>query len=424
MGAYDDSRLNRDDSDIGALPQFTKIYSRRINARIGERINMDYQKSLLGLINSIISKFGLVPLHEPLPKTYLGQKFENAKRVVFILVDAMGYEEALNIYENSNFKYITRPKKISSVFPSTTVNALTTLSTAASPIEHGMLGYILYLKEFGTLANMIELSAIGMAHDSLVSRGANPSNFLGVPTIYESLRNYGANPLVIVPGYLKESGLSKMHHHGSPIQGCIDLIDMMIKLRTNIESERFSYIYVYWPMVDSMGHIYGPHSEEYMEESKFVLNTFENLVYEKLTDKMRDETTFIITADHGQIQSPWQHEYRITSDDEFVSTLELIPTGEPRVMYLYTKDPQRTIEEGEKVFGSTVEFHSSSELLEKGFFGPGNPNPKSKLRIGDLVAIPKDDYSFSVKYTGNEHQMKGKHGGLSHDEMDIPLFVI
>lgn len=387
-------------------------------------MKIDYQKSLLGLINSVTSKFGLVPLHETLPKTYLGSKFVDAKRVVFILVDAMGYEMALNLYETSNFKYITRPRKISSVFPSTTVNALTTISTAASPIEHGMLGYILYLKEFGTLANMIEFSPIGMSHDSLISRGANPSNFLGVPTIYESLRNYGANPLVIVPSYLKESSLSKIHHHGSSIQGCVDLIDMMIKLRINIESEKFSYIYTYWPMVDSMGHIYGPNSEEYMEESKFVLNTFEKLVYEKLTDKIRDETVFIITADHGQISTPWQHEYHITSNDEFVSTLEILPTGEPRVMYLYTKDLQKTIEAGEKVFGSTVEFHSSLELLENGFFGPGNPNQKSKLRIGDLIAIPKYDYSFSVKYTGNEHQMKGKHGGLSQYEMDIPLFVI
>ncbi len=387
-------------------------------------MRLDYERSLLGLINSIISKFGVVPLHKPLPKEYLGPKFESAKRVVMILIDAMGYNTALSLYQRSDFKYIGKPQKISSIFPSTTVNVLTTLATAASPIEHGMLGYILYLKEFGTLANMIEFSPIGMPRDTLISRGANPSNFLDVNTIYESLRNYGANPLIIIPSSFKESGLSKIHHRGSAVQGYFDIVDMMVKIRNNIESEKFSYIYAYWPMVDAMGHIYGPNSEEYIEGSKIVLKVFEDIVYERLPDKLKDETVFIITADHGQIHTPWQHEYHIKSEDEFVSTLQILPSGEPRIMYLYTKDPKKTIEEGERKFGVNVEFFPSLDLLNDGLFGPGTPNPKSIMRIGDLIAIPRGDYSFVVKYTGNEHQMKGKHGGLSNEEIDIPLFVI
>ncbi len=387
-------------------------------------MKVDYEKSILGLINSIISKFGVVPLHKPLPKAYLGEKFEDAKKVVMILVDALGYDAALNVFQRSKFKYIGEPKKISSIFPSTTVNVLTTLATAASPVEHGMLGYILYLKEFGTIANMIDFSPIGMSRDSLISRGANPSNFLNVNTIYEPLRNYGASPLIIIPSSFKESGLSKIHNHGSAVQGYFDIIDMMIKIRSSLESEKFSYIYAYWPMVDAMGHIYGPTSEEYIEESTFVLKTFEDIVYERLPDKLKNDTVFIITADHGQIHTPWQHEFHIKSEDEFVSTLQILPTGEPRIMYLYTKDPQKTIEEGERIFGSNVDFYPSETLLNEGLFGPGNPNLKYITRIGDLIAIPRGDYSFVVKYTGNEHQMKGKHGGLSQEEMDIPLFVI
>ncbi|HEU23743.1 MAG: hypothetical protein C0176_05345 [Mesoaciditoga sp.] len=387
-------------------------------------MKIDYEKSLLGLINSIVAKFGLLPFHKPLPSNCFGEKFQNSKRVVLILVDALGYEQAKKVASNANLKYIGKPQKIFSVFPSTTVNALTTLSTARSPIEHGMLGYILYLKEFGTLANMIDFSPIGMTRDSLISRGANPSSFVSVPTIYESLRNYGVNPLIIIPSSFKESGLSKLHNRGSAVQGYLDLVDMMIKLRKTLESERFSYIYVYWPMVDAMGHTYGPNSEEYFEEAKEVFELFESLVYERLPSNIKDETVFLITADHGQIHTPWQHEYKINPEDEFVSTLQILPSGEPRVMYLYTKDPAKTIEKGKKIFGSNVEFVPSMKMVEEGLFGPGVADPRSILRIGDLIAFPRDDYSFSVKYTGNEHQMKGKHGGLSDQEIDIPLFVI
>lgn len=387
-------------------------------------MKINYERSLLGLINSIVAKFGLLPFHKVLPTSYFGEKFQSSKRVVLFLVDALGYECSRRVVSDSDLKYIRMPEKIFSVFPSTTVNALTTLSTGRSPIEHGMLGYILYLKEFGTLANMIEFSPLGMERDALISRGANPSSFLGVPTIYESLRNYGVNPLIVIPSSFKESGLSKLHNRGSAVQGYLDVVDMMIKLRKNLESEKFSYIYVYWPMVDAMGHTYGPNSEEYLQEAKVIFKLFESLVYDELPMDLRDETTFIITADHGQIHTPWQHEYKISPEDEFVSTLQILPTGEPRLMYLHTKDPSKTIEEGKNFFGPNVEFVPSLKLLEDGYFGPGLQDPRVISRIGDLVAIPKEDYSFSVKYTGNEHQMKGKHGGLSDQEMDIPLFVI
>lgn len=75
-------------------------------------MRIDYESSLLGLINSIISKFGVVPLHKPLPKEYLGPKFESAKRVVMILIDALGYDAALNLFQHSNFKYIGDRKSV------------------------------------------------------------------------------------------------------------------------------------------------------------------------------------------------------------------------------------------------------------------------------------------------------------------------
>lgn len=384
----------------------------------------DYGNSILNLINSITSKFGLVPRHKPLPTEMLGEKFKSAKRVVVLLVDAMGYEPARRLQEKGLFRYLGSPKKLSSVFPSTTVNVLSTMATAASPIEHGMLGYVLNLKEFGTLANMIEFTPVGMPKDALISRGANPSGFLGVPTIYDDLRNYGATPLVITASVFKESGLSKIQNHNAAVQGYVDQTDMMTKLRKAIESEKFSYIYAYWPMVDAMGHLYGPDSEEYSEEARITLQNFEEIVYSKLPDSVKDETVFLVTADHGQIRTKWQKDYVLSAEDDFVASLDIMPCGEPRMMYLYTKDIDRTIEEGRKFFSGSVDFYRSSELLKEGFFGPGRPYEKSILRIGDLVALPREDASFTIKYTGSERHLKGKHGGLSTEEMDIPLFVV
>ncbi len=384
----------------------------------------NYERSILNLMNSITAKFGFLPRHKPLPVEMLGEKFIKANRVVLLLIDAMGYDIASELANNGVFKYLGKPKKLYSVFPSTTVNVLSTVATAASPIEHGMLGYVLYLKEFGTLANMIEFSPIGMPRDTLLSRGANPSNFLGVPTIYEQLRNYGVNPLVITASAFKESGLSKTLNHNTAVQGYITATDMMTKLRKAIESKRFSYIYSYWPMVDAMGHVYGPDSEEYVEEIHSVLHSFEENVCKKLPGSLMDETVFLIVADHGQLRADWQHDWTLSVEDDFVSTLDIMPCGEPRLLYLYTKSPDRTMEVGMDFFKGNVEFHRSRELFEKGFFGPGDPCKHSMERIGDLIAIPKSDHSFTVKYTGNERHLKGKHGGISAQELEIPLFIL
>ncbi len=387
-------------------------------------MKVDYSNSLVNLINSITAKFGLVPRHEPLEIDILGKKFEKAERVVLFLIDAMGYDVVSKIVEENEdeFKIFGKVHKLSTIFPSTTVAALSTVATGALPIEHGMLGYVLYLKEYGTLTNMIEFSPLGMPRDSLLMRGLNPSSFLEVPTLYEALKNYGVNPLIITANAFKESGLSKTLNHNAAVQGYISKTDMMTKIRKAIESQKYAYVYAYWPMVDAMGHVYGPSSEEYFEEAKDTLLKFKDLVVERLNDDLRESTSFLIVADHGQMKANWRNDWVISPCDDFAATLEMLPAGEPRMMYLYTKDPQKTVEKGMEFFKGNVDFYPSKQAVEEGLFGVLPKSKKALDRIGDLLAIPKADHSFTIKYLGNERHLKGKHGGISSQEMEIPLF--
>ena len=49
---------------------------------------------------------------------------------------------------------------LTSITPSTTSAALTSLWTGRSPAEHGVVGYELWLKEYGVVSNMILHSPI------------------------------------------------------------------------------------------------------------------------------------------------------------------------------------------------------------------------------------------------------------------------
>ena len=55
---------------------------------------------------------------------------------------------------------------ITSLVPSTTTAALTSLWTGRSPAEHGIVGYELWLKEYGVVSNMILHTPISFGNDA------------------------------------------------------------------------------------------------------------------------------------------------------------------------------------------------------------------------------------------------------------------
>ena len=69
--------------------------------------------------------------------------------------------------------------------------------------------------------------------------------------------------------------------------------------------------------------------------------------------------------------------------------------------------------------------HKSSDLVKKNIFGLGKPDPKLLDRIGDYTLIMKENYIIKDNLLGRKsYAMKGNHGGVSPDEMIVPLVII
>ena len=83
------------------------------------------------------------------------------RRVILILVDALALHRLQTWMEDgrapiwSDLLADGLLAPLTSVSPSTTSAALTTLWTGRSPASHGILGYEVWLKEYGMVANMI-----------------------------------------------------------------------------------------------------------------------------------------------------------------------------------------------------------------------------------------------------------------------------
>ena len=96
----------------------------------------DYKNSILNLISSILKYYnvdtkynGINELDSGLEKKY--------KNVVLIILDGLGDKILSNISPNGFFIQ-NRKRKITSVFPSTTVAAMTTYYSGKPPIETRM----------------------------------------------------------------------------------------------------------------------------------------------------------------------------------------------------------------------------------------------------------------------------------------------
>jgi hypothetical protein len=132
---------------------------------------------------------------------------------------------------------------------------------------------------------------------------------------------------------------------------------------------------------------------------------------------------FLLTADHGQIDAPPSEAVYLRDHPELRNGLMMDFTGDPRAAYLTVRngDNGRVREYMASRLGREFHVLDSQEALRAGLFGGGKPAPEAQYRIGDLVALP-----HGQKFLYDEDdapRMQGRHGGLSPQEMLVPLLI-
>ncbi|MCP8314622.1 MAG: alkaline phosphatase family protein [archaeon] len=391
-----------------------------------------YEKySIYNIPTTILSIFqASISGHKTIPKEIIEDHLDGVNKIVLLVVDSMGYKNFLNPpIKDSTLKILSDNSKIipiTSTFPSTTTTALTTINTGVMPQEHGMIGYTMYLKEYGLIANMVDFTpAYDYKWGILLEMGLDPKEFLGVETIYEILNKKGIKPYAITRH--KESGLSRMHHTGAKVFNYINSSDLFVILRKLLESEinEEIYTYAYWDLLDAISHIYGPSSEEALAELKSFLYSYKNEFIDKLKPEVAKETLLMITADHGQSEVLEENTIFASDHPELMNKLWIPPTGDSRAAFLYVKQGEM---DGVKDYihrniKDKLLVLDSNEAIRDGLFGFGPYNKKIIDRVGDLIMLPYSNYSFAYRHRGAEREfiMRGSHGGLSEDEMFVPF---
>ena len=180
------------------------------------------------------------------------------------------------------------------------------------------------------------------------------------------------------------------------------------------------YIYAYWPGFDAIAHEFGiasPQAQQHFEELDL---EFSNM----LEELAGTDTVVMLSSDHGFIDSPKYRQIQVAQHPRLKDCLMMPLCGEPRLSYCYVRHDYRQSFESyvREELAHAVDLYSSKALVERGLFGLGIPHKELLSRVGDYTLVLKDDYVITDIIVGDSPlNMTGFHGGLSADEVYVPL---
>lgn len=374
--------------------------------------------SIVNLMSSILNAFGEKSQYGILRKLDTGS-LRKSTNIVLLVIDGLGYE-FLQKHGAGSFLRKHLQDKITSVFPSTTATGVTTFVTGLAPQQHAITGWFMLLKELGIVARILPFNT-RYGGFPLSEIEIDPSFILGNQPLSARIK---ADTYYMVPINLYESDYTIATSIGAKRVYYDSLEECLGKLTNVINSTRDQkFIYVYWAEFDSLCHEFGTESAEvrahFRELDKNLAALSNNLKNSK--------TTMLITSDHGLLDSSEADRISLKEHPDLVKTLTLPLCGEPRVAYCYVHPSRiKTFKEYvTKKMSRYCTMHSGRDLINGNFFGLYKPHDKLFDRVGDYVLIMKKNYVIKDSVMGEaEHFLNANHGGVSTQEIFVPLIVV
>jgi hypothetical protein len=392
-------------------------------------------ESILNILPTVGDLFGIPGFHHPpLQASLLDPLRAEPQNVIVVLLDALAYHRLAGWIEEDESRGWNALREngllvpLTSICPSTTCAAITSFWTDSTAAEHGIMGYEMWLKEFGITANMIEHKPISYRSPggSLTLAGFDPHTFLPVGSIAPCLQEGGVAAHVFQHYSIINSGLSQMFMEGAERHPIATAPDMWIKVRELLEADKNTrkYIWAYWGQLDGSSHLYGPDSEHARAEFLAFGSAFQRYFLDKIDPQARQNTLVILTADHGQITTNREADhFDLNNHPRFRDMMHILPTGENRLAYLFIKpgmveDVKDYIQDA---WPDQFALFDTEDFLKSGLFGPGQLHPAARDRVGDLIAAARGDAFWW--WASKPNPLIGRHGGFSPQEMLVPFLA-
>lgn len=295
---------------------------------------------------------------------------------------------------------------LSSVFPSTTAAALTSLLTGVDPGRHGLVGY--EVRDPGTGVIVNQLAGWEKAK-------ADPLQWQPVPTVFETATAAGRPAFAVGLAEYARSGFSGATLRGAQFRSAKTAAERVALALSLAEEYEGALVYCYLPEADKAGHKHGMASAAWvaaLEELDAAIPV-----------AMPVGVGVLVTADHGMVDVPRTRHLIIEEHSPLQRGVAAI-AGEPRMLHVYLEDPA-LVDEAAAAWAAGVDGAADvltrAQAVQSGLFG-ASPTAEATSRIGDLVVPARGRWAlYDATADPRSQGMIGQHGSLSPEELRVPL---
>lgn len=348
-----------------------------------------------GLIPALLAPSGW---RSGLP-SWMPDEVRHAERAVLLLLDGLGWDQFVEHRELVPALASMGATTITTVAPTTTATALTSISTGLTPGEHGLIGYRI---AFGNeVLNVLRwTSPRGDRRRALAPRDVQVFNpFLGYPVP------------VISQAELERTAFSEAHLRGARSVGYRSPSSIAPLVRAQLEAgERF--VYAYYGGIDKIAHERG-FGVFYEAELSFA-----DRIVGDVMEALLPGTVLLVIADHGQV-----HVGRsIITPSDGVLSLVALQSGEGRFRWLHARPgcEKDLCEAATEELADTAWVVSRQQMLDEEWLGPAVSAPVLS-RLGDVALVAHAPVSFHDPDDRGPFELVCRHGSLTSAEINVPL---
>jgi len=332
---------------------------------------------------------------------------EHARQVVLLVIDGLGWAQlrhrAALAPTLSSAAGIDRP--ITSVAPTTTAAALTSITTGRPPAGHGILGY--RLADGERIMNMLRWT-LGADHDA---RRTVPVREFQPIAPFPGAR--GPVPVVSKVDF-GGTGFTAAHLGDSPLFAYRVASSLALEVARRLQ-DGTPFVYAYYDGIDKVAHADGL-GDHYDAELVAV-----DRIVADVAHALPPGAVLVVTADHGQIEVG----NRVEMLGREAMAMVRFLSGEGRFRWVHARhgaaaDLTDLLLER---YGDTTWVRTRDQLVDEGWFG-GALGDRFADRLGDVALIPFEPIAFMDPADTGENRLACRHGSLTADEMLVPLVAL
>lgn len=324
-----------------------------------------------------------------------------ARQVVLLVLDGLGWHQLRRHLEHAPTLAALSGGSITTVAPSTTVTALTSITTGLTPGEHGLIGYRI---DMG--GHVVQMLRWGDERGDLRS--------VYRPEVVQPTPPFlGASVPVLSKAELEGSAFTEAHLRGTKPMGWRAPSSLAVTI-ASLLVEGAPFVYAYYDGVDKIAHErgFGPYYEA-------ELRAADRLVAD-IAGVLPPDAALIVTADHGQV---------MVGDNTIILDRALMQmvshqSGEGRFRWLHLR-PGTThdaLQLARAQYQDVAWVVERDQVIDEQWFGP-RVSDVIRRRLGEIALVPFADVSFTDPLDSGPFVLQCRHGSLTTEEMDVPLLA-